>query len=54
VNTFRNPHGDATPHDVALARSTDDEKESQLARLAEFQAAHAANRPPRSSGSRPS
>jgi methylmalonyl-CoA mutase len=41
VNTFRNPHGDATPPTVALARSTDEEKESQLARLAAFQAAHA-------------
>src|SRR6476469_5579943 len=41
VNTFRNPHGDATPPTVALARSTDEEKESQLTRLAGFQARHA-------------
>jgi methylmalonyl-CoA mutase len=39
VNTFRNPHGDATPQTVELARSTDDEKQSQLARLQDFQAA---------------
>jgi len=36
VNTFRNPHGDAVPQKLELARSTDDEKASQLARLAEF------------------
>ncbi len=42
VNTFRNPHGDGAPPTVALARSTDDEKESQLVRLAAFQSAHAA------------
>jgi isobutyryl-CoA mutase len=41
VNTFRNPHGDAAPVTVILARSTTDEKESQLARLAAFQQAHA-------------
>ena len=41
VNTFRNPHGDAAPQKVELARSTDDEKASQLARLAEFHARHA-------------
>jgi len=41
VNTFRNPHGDATPATVTLARSTGEEKQSQLARLAAFQQAHA-------------
>ena len=41
VNTFRNPNGDQTPQEIELARSTDDEKQSQLKRLAEFQAAHA-------------
>jgi methylmalonyl-CoA mutase len=41
VNTFRNPHGDAAPQKVELARSTDDEKASQLSRLAEFHARHA-------------
>ncbi|MDB5987871.1 MAG: methylmalonyl-CoA mutase [Nevskia sp.] len=37
VNTFRNPAGDQTPQEIELARSTDDEKQSQLRRLAEFQ-----------------
>jgi isobutyryl-CoA mutase len=41
VNTFRNPHGDTTPETIELARSTDDEKQSQLQRLAAFQARHA-------------
>jgi methylmalonyl-CoA mutase len=45
VNTFRNPHGDAVPGHVELARSTDDEKRSQLQRLAEFQQRHAAQSP---------
>jgi methylmalonyl-CoA mutase len=45
VNTFRNPHGDTTPGHVELARSTDDEKQSQLARLRDFQARHEAERP---------
>ena len=30
VNTFRNPHADAAPQKVELARSTTEEKESQL------------------------
>src|SRR6266581_172663 len=38
VNTFRNPHGDAVPEHIELARSTDDEKQSQLERLRAFQA----------------
>src|SRR5207237_3320951 len=37
VNTFRNPHGDPVHDTLELARSTDDEKQSQLKRLAEFQ-----------------
>jgi methylmalonyl-CoA mutase len=41
VNTFRNPHGDPTPEKLELARSTDEEKQSQLARLADFQSRHA-------------
>ncbi len=41
VNTFRNPHGDQTPKKQELARSTDDEKQSQLKRLAEFHARNA-------------
>ncbi|HEV7913264.1 MAG TPA: methylmalonyl-CoA mutase family protein, partial [Albitalea sp.] len=45
VNTFRNPHGDPVPEHIELARSTDDEKQSQLARLAEFQQRHAAAAP---------
>jgi hypothetical protein len=42
VNTFRNPHGDPVADTLELARSTDDEKQSQLKRLAEFQQRHAA------------
>jgi methylmalonyl-CoA mutase len=45
VNTFRNPHGDPVVDTLELARSTDDEKQSQLKRLAEFQARHAAESP---------
>ncbi len=45
VNTFRNPHGDPTPGHIELARSTDDEKQSQLQRLADFHARHAAESP---------
>ncbi|HET8877662.1 MAG TPA: methylmalonyl-CoA mutase family protein, partial [Casimicrobiaceae bacterium] len=45
VNTFRNPHGDAVVQKLELARSTDDEKQSQLARLAEFHARHAHEAP---------
>ena len=45
VNTFRNPHGDPVPEHIELARSTDDEKQSQLARLADFHARHAAAAP---------
>jgi isobutyryl-CoA mutase len=37
VNTFRNPHGDSTPHKLELIRSTEEEKQSQLKRLREFQ-----------------
>ena len=45
VNTFRNPHGEAVPQTIELARSTDDEKQSQLARLEDFHARHAAEAP---------
>ena len=41
VNTFRNPHGDAAAKPVELQRSTEQEKQSQLARLAAFHARHA-------------
>jgi methylmalonyl-CoA mutase len=45
VNTFRNPHEDPNPKQIELARSTSDEKESQLARLADFHARHAGEAP---------
>jgi methylmalonyl-CoA mutase len=37
VNTFRNPHGDAAPPKLELIRSTEEEKQSQIKRLREFQ-----------------
>jgi methylmalonyl-CoA mutase len=40
VNTFRNPKGDEE-FTIELARSTDDEKDSQIRRLRAFKAAHA-------------
>ncbi len=45
VNTFRNPHGDPVNDKLELARSTDEEKQSQLKRLADFHATHAAESP---------
>jgi methylmalonyl-CoA mutase len=45
VNTFRNPHGDAVQDKLELARSTDEEKQSQLTRLAQFHQSHAADSP---------
>ena len=45
VNTFRNPHGDAVQDTLELARSTDEEKQSQLSRLNAFHAAHTAASP---------
>jgi len=44
VNTFRSPHGDIDKP-IELARSTDEEKQSQLKRLGEFHARHAAESP---------
>ncbi len=41
VNTFLNPNAAAHVQPVALARSTEEEKQSQLTRLAGFQARHA-------------
>lgn len=41
VNTFRNPHGDPVPTVLQLARSSEEEKQSQLRRLADFHARHA-------------
>ena len=45
VNTFRNPHGDPVVDTLELARSTDEEKQSQLKRLADFHALHARESP---------
>jgi len=45
VNTFRNPKGEGAPQKIELARSSEDEKRSQLARLADFHARHAAEAP---------
>jgi methylmalonyl-CoA mutase len=45
VNTFRNPKGDPIPDALELARSTDEEKQSQLQRLADFHARHAKEAP---------
>jgi len=45
VNTFRNPHGEPVVDHIELARSTDDEKQSQLKRLHEFHERHAAQSP---------
>ena len=45
VNTFRNPHGDPIPQALELARSTEEEKQSQLQRLQEFHDRHAAQAP---------
>ena len=45
VNTFRNPHGDAVLDKLELARSTEEEKQSQLKRLQDFHAQHANESP---------
>jgi len=45
VNTFRNPDLHVPPVGIDLARSSDVEKQDQLARLRDFQARHAAERP---------
>src|SRR5881392_2332581 len=37
VNTFRNPHAEAVPQKIELIRSTEEEKQSQLKRLRDFQ-----------------
>ncbi len=42
VNTFLNPHGSGVASEIELARSTDDEKQSQLKRLKDFQTRNAA------------
>ena len=45
VNTFRNPHGDPVPEHIELARSTEEEKQSQLTRLRDFHERHADKAP---------
>jgi methylmalonyl-CoA mutase len=40
VNTFRAPGSDAAPPELELARGTEDEKRSQLARLRDFHSRH--------------
>lgn len=45
VNTFRNPHGDTVLEQLELARSTEEEKQSQLQRLRDFHARNAAVAP---------
>jgi isobutyryl-CoA mutase len=45
VNTFRSPQGEAVPDHIELARSTEEEKQSQLKRLADFHAKHAKQSP---------
>ncbi|MFM0204307.1 methylmalonyl-CoA mutase family protein [Paraburkholderia fungorum] len=40
VNTFLSAHPHEAPQPIALARSTDEEKQSQLKRLRDFQARH--------------
>ena len=45
VNTFRNPHAEAVQDKLELARSTEEEKQSQLKRLADFHARHATQAP---------
>jgi methylmalonyl-CoA mutase len=45
VNTFRNPHGDAVHDKLELARSTAEEKQSQLKRLQDFHARNAQEAP---------
>ena len=45
INTFLNPHGAGVAAEIELARSTEEEKQSQLKRLREFQARNAAQAP---------
>jgi isobutyryl-CoA mutase len=45
VNTFRNPNSAAAPETIELARSTDEEKQSQLKRLGEFHERNAGQAP---------
>jgi isobutyryl-CoA mutase len=45
VNTFRKPNDNEPPQKIELARSTDEEKQSQLKRLTAFHEAHKAESP---------
>jgi methylmalonyl-CoA mutase len=45
VNSFLKPGGNQPVEDIVLARSTEDEKRSQLQRLADFHARHASDAP---------
>jgi len=45
VNTFRPPHGDPESGPIELARSSEEEKQSQLQRLADFHQRHAGEAP---------
>ena len=45
VNTFKSPHGDEAPQHVELQRSTEEEKQGQLRRLADFHERHAGEAP---------
>jgi methylmalonyl-CoA mutase len=45
VNTFRNPHSEPLPQSIQLARSTEEEKQSQLGRLRDFHDRHANEAP---------
>ena len=45
VNTFRNPKAGQAQQSIELARSSDEEKQSQLSRLADFQQRHAQQAP---------
>ncbi len=45
VNAFRNPHGDAVSDAIELARSTEQEKRSQIERLRAFQTRNAKQAP---------
>jgi methylmalonyl-CoA mutase len=46
VNTFRSPHGNPVPRKLELIRSSEEEKQSQLGRLAEFHERHEAESAP--------
>jgi methylmalonyl-CoA mutase len=45
INTFLNPHGSGLATEIELARSTEEEKQSQLARLRDFQAKNSQEAP---------